>query len=189
MLTVMCGFPGSGKSTHLSKFDLSSKYWARTVILCPDDFRLALTGQQYYGTAEDMVWSHVKIAARVLLKREHHVIIDGTHLTPGSRKSWIKLAKGIGVDVDCRWQKVLPDVARKRNRARPGRQIVPELEMDRMIRSFRDPMVDEGFSDVYIVGSETCPHCGRVFDTEENFAPPNTVKCPCYGVAALSFGR
>ncbi len=182
MLTIMCGLPGSGKSTYLSENNFSGG-----VILCPDDFRLALTGQQYYGPAEDMVWSHVKIAARVLLWREYDVIIDGTHLTRASRGSWIRLANGIGAVVGCLWQKVPPDVARQRNRARSEGQIVPEREMDRMIGSFRDPMVEEGFSNVDIIGTETCPNCGVVFNTEENFTPPNMVKCPACGIIGLSF--
>lgn len=147
MLTIMCGLPGSGKSTYLRE----STETAKSIILCPDDFRLAITGQQYYGPAEDMVWSHVKITARVLLKRGYDVIIDGTHLTRGSRGSWIRIAKEIGVDVACCWKRVTPDVAKQRNKGRSEGQVVPEREMNRMIGSFLEPSVYEGFSSVDIV--------------------------------------
>lgn len=34
-----------------------------------------------------------------------------------------------------------------------------------------------------------CPGCDTVFNTEENFTPPNMVKCPDCGVVALNFSR
>ena len=139
----MCGYPGSGKSTYLSQTQHLG------IILCPDDFRLVLTGQTFYGPAEDSVWSHVKVAARVLLKNQyqHHVIIDATHLTQGSRKSWIKLANETQVDIHCWWQNVPVDVAIERNRSRK-QDAVPDEVMDNMISSFVPPDIEEGFSRV-----------------------------------------
>ncbi len=142
MLRIMCGFPGSGKSTYLKNHFSAT---ANEVILCPDEFRFELTGQQYHGPAEDMVWSHVKIAARVLLKGKYDVIIDGTHLTRASRGSWIRIAKEMDVGVMCRWQNVSPDIAVQRNKDRPQGHIVPEKVMDRMIKSFVRPTPEEGF--------------------------------------------
>jgi len=34
---------------------------------------------------------------------------------------------------------------------------------------------------------ETCPGCQTTFSTEENFTPPNIVKCPGCGMVALGF--
>lgn len=143
MLTIMCGFPSSGKSTYLAKTCPHTPI--DEVILCPDDFRLELTGQQYHGPAEDTVRSHVKIAARVLLKGDYDVVIDGTHLTRGSRKSWIRIAEESGVSVMCKWQNVSPQVARKRNKYGPVSQYVPVEKMNRIIQSFEPPSEEEGF--------------------------------------------
>lgn len=150
MLIIMCGFPGSGKSTYLSEnFSATSS----EVILCPDDFRLVITGRQYHGPAEDIVWSHVKTTARVLLKRGYGVVIDATHLTITSRKQWIRLADEIDVGVGCLWQKVTPDVARQRNGVRSDGHVVPERVMNRMIRFFVEPTVQEGFGSVSVLGT------------------------------------
>lgn len=143
-LTLMCGYPGSGKSTYLEELYTRNTAGLRpAVILCPDDFRLALTGQVFYSPAEDSVWSHVKITARVLSKGGHHVIIDATHLTKGSRVSWLRLAKEIGVPIDCYWMNVSPETARERNTSREA--VVPDDVMKRMISGFVVPTTDEGF--------------------------------------------
>jgi predicted kinase len=154
MLTIMCGFPGSGKSTYLSTVNFKEGSKEGTVILCPDDFRLELTGQQYHGPAEDTVWSNVKLTARVLLRRGYDIIIDDVHLTRPSRGSWIRIANEIGVAVDCLWQDVPPKTALSRNRKRPLGQIVPDDVMARMIGSFSEPTCREGFTCIHQIGTE-----------------------------------
>lgn len=154
MLTIMCGLPGSGKSTYLSGVDFTEGSKQGTVILCPDDFRMELTGQQYHGPAEDAVWSNVKIAARVLLKRGYDIVIDDTHLTRPSRGSWIRIANEIGVTIDCIWQNVPPETAISRNRQRSVGQVVPDDVMANMIGSFSSPSINEGFTCVHGIGTE-----------------------------------
>lgn len=146
MLTIMCGLPGSGKSVHLS--NNFSELDPGEVILCPDDFRLALTGQRYYGPAEDSVWSHVKITARVLLGNEYPVTIDATHLTIQSRRSWIRLARELDIPIDCLWQNVSTAIAMERNHNRSADQIVPQKVMEQMVSQFILPNPDEGFREV-----------------------------------------
>lgn len=141
MLTLMCGLPGSGKSTYLKNRILPRE----TIILCSDDFRLVLTGRSFHEPAEDSVWSHVKIAARVLLKQNYHVIIDCTNLTVERRKNWINLADEIGVHTCCLWQNVPISIAIERNKNRSEEKVVPSEAMKRMIDNFVPPMKEEGF--------------------------------------------
>jgi len=146
----MCGLPGSGKSTYLfyrapatlllAADDLS------TIILCPDEFRLALTGKDFHEEAEDSVSSHVKIAARVLLKRGHHVIIDEVNLTIAKRKEWVTIAKDTGVYIHCLWQNVPFEVSIERNKNRS--RIVPDAVMTQMMADFVPPTISEGFTSV-----------------------------------------
>ena len=135
-LSIMCGFPGCGKSTFLKeKAD-------EGVILSPDDFRLILTGQVYYAPAEDSVWCHVKTAARVLLKKGYSVIIDATHLTVGRRAQWVDIARESDVPIVC-WHVDVPfDVCKERNRNRSA--VVPDDVMDRMYEQFVVPTEEEG---------------------------------------------
>jgi predicted kinase len=134
-LILMCGFPGSGKSTLL-------KEAPGAVVLCPDEFRLALTGQEYLAEAEDFVWATVKLTARVLLERDMTVIIDATHLTIGSRAQWLKLAPS-HADVECWWVKTPFEVCCERNRNRSRK--VPDSIMQRFMDSFVPPTDAEGF--------------------------------------------
>lgn len=137
-ITILCGFPGCGKSTFLDKNHPDS------IIISPDDFRLALTGKEYFGPAEDSVWSHVKIAARVLAGiRKKPIIIDATHLTKGSRGQWVRLAQDIGVPINCLWLDTPFEVCLERNLRR--QRVVPEDVMNRMRDTFEPPDASEGF--------------------------------------------
>jgi len=142
MLTIMCGIPGSGKTTELMNWQRSQP----DVVLCPDEFRRVLTGQDYYGPAQDSVWSHVKTAARVLLGHGYDIIIDGTHLTVASRRSWIMIAKETGKLVDCIWLNIPFATCIARNQARD--RVVPDEVVNRMCSVFVPPSVSEGFSNI-----------------------------------------
>lgn len=144
-ITLLCGLPGCGKSTYLES--LGNK----KVVLCPDDFRLVLTGQEYYGPAEDSVWSHVKTAARVLVK-SHDIVIDATHLTPGSRGQWTRIAKQIQVPINCIYFNIPYEVCLERNNARS--RVVPTDVFERMASGLIIPMKEEGFDFVRHIRQE-----------------------------------
>lgn len=154
MIILMCGYPGSGKSTYIQNPVISNEY----TILCPDDFRLVLTGQQFYGPAEDSVWSHVKTAARVLAKK-HNVIIDATHLTVGSRAQWTRIAKELEVEIECWWYNTSLEISKLRNGLRDSP--IPNEVMDRMAEGFIEPLMDEGFVNIHKLDGEgelNAPH-------------------------------
>lgn len=158
-LSLMCGFPASGKSSYLRRQPPPAIVDDRTVILCPDDFRLVLTGQQFHGPAEDIVWSHVKTAARILLRNNHSIIIDATHLTIGSRASWIRIGEEISkfhgqeMPILCIWCQASQEIILKRNKNRDN--YVPEEVMQRMFETFIEPTTEEGFQHVISVNTET----------------------------------
>ena len=93
MLYLSCGVPGSGKSTFAKSFQRSQ---TNITILCPDDFRKEMLGTWWHAPAEDFIWAQVKMTARVLLKSEHNLLIDGTSLTPQRRREWIRIANDCG---------------------------------------------------------------------------------------------
>lgn len=140
-ITLLCGFPGCGKTNYASI--LPQDY----VIICPDDFRVVLTGHEYFAPAEDAVWSHVKIAARVFVHQGKHVTIDATHLTKGSRAQWIKIANSLNVPIYCTYINTPFETCLERNNAR--NRVVPQDVMERMKENFDPPTQDEGFEQIY----------------------------------------
>jgi len=141
-ITLMCGFPASGKTTFLKESATSSM-----VILCPDEYRIALTGRNFFKAAEDAVWSAVKLTARVMAgTQRRHVIIDATHLTEASRAQWIRLGDELGVFVSCNYMTAEWERCCKRNLARTPR--VPDDVMERMRLSYVEPSQKEGFCTV-----------------------------------------
>jgi len=141
-LTLLCGLPGSGKSTVCKRLTRDSY-----VVLCPDDFRKILTGKNFHGPAEEMVWSHVKVAARALLMQRQVVAIDATAISPGSRAQWISLAKEIDPEASVYCHVILTSYSEclKRNAGREER-FVPEFIMGKQRDKFVLPTLDEGFS-------------------------------------------
>lgn len=143
-ITIMCGWPGSAKTTLLK-----GTLGEGSVIICPDEFRLELTGQTFYPPAEDTVWASLKLAARVLAKR-YPIIIDGTHVSVENRRQWIVIAQQIGVPINCIWVTTSYETCLKRNTLRE--HPVPELAMQRMLDSFVPPDYSEGFNEIREIG-------------------------------------
>ena len=145
-LFVTCGVPGSGKSTWVEEFERSRVGCPPLVVLCPDAYRLEITGRAFYAPAEEAVWSAVKITARVLLRRGYNVLIDATSTSKSSRTQWIRMARDIGCPCSCYYINTPFDICRHRNEQRSNR--VPDEILDRMIRDFEEPTLEEGFSQI-----------------------------------------
>ena len=150
-LIITVGFPGSGKSTVLKQSTLglsqssSSIFpqWDNAVVLSPDDFRLIITGQEYYKPLEEIVWFVVKNSARHHLFRGVPVLIDATHLTIGTRAQWVTIAREHQVDCDCLWIDTPFETCLKRNNNR--QRVVPGEVMTGMRDQFTPPVMEEGF--------------------------------------------
>ena len=138
-LYIMCGFPGSGKSTYLK---------GKEIVLGSDAFRYILTGQAWHLPAEDMVWSHMKVCARVLLNRRHDVYIDSINLTVEDRVEWIEIGKEFETKTICVYLDVSFQICLQRNRAR--NRIVPDDIMYKMAARFVEPDESEGFNELII---------------------------------------
>lgn len=138
MITLLVGYPASGKSTHIRA------YGAYPVVICPDEFRMIITGRDYFAPLEEIVWFSVKITARILLSQKRDIIVDATNLTAGQRAVWVRMAKEYGMDIDCVWLNVPFEECLRRNNER--QRVVPVEVMEQMKATFQPPTFEEGFS-------------------------------------------
>lgn len=145
-IIIYCGLPGCGKSTF-SKTETPD-----AVVLCPDLFRMEITGRQYFQPAEDLVWAVLKTTARVLA-RTRPVIIDGTHVSVSNRYQWLAIGSQIGVPVECYWFDISFEQCCKQNRLR--QMIVPDEVIQNMLNRFQIPSYEEGFESIFRIQRES----------------------------------
>jgi predicted kinase len=143
-IILLCGIPGSGKSTFV--MDYKKKGFT---ILCPDVYRLVITGQEYYSPAEDIVWAHVKTTARTLLVSDQNVIIDATMLTKRSREEWIRIGDEFEAQKEVITFVTKEEICRERNMNRS--RIVPDGVLAGQIHKFCVPSIVEGFDKISFV--------------------------------------
>ena len=142
-LYIMCGFPGSGKSTYFHNKEMTL---SDNIVLSSDDFRYELLGHAWHAPAEEMVWSHIKICARIILKAGYDVYIDSTNLTVKDRAQWIKIAQELSIHITCIHLRVSFETCLIRNKARD--RVVPDEVMSRMLGAFIAPSHSEGFNSI-----------------------------------------
>src|SRR6266704_2435831 len=112
-IVLMVGLPGSGKSTYLERLGVTP--------LSSDAVRLLLADDATDQTIHGRVFATIRYLLRQRLAVGRAVTyIDATHLTPGERRPYVKIAR----QYDCKVEAVFLDVplevciARNRGRAR-----------------------------------------------------------------------
>jgi len=137
MIIVLCGIPGSGKST-----------------MCKTKY------SQYIRISQDQLGTReacIKKANEELLKK-NSVVIDRANVSKQQRKFWIDLAKKRGVECHCVVLKTPKDVCIERVLARKDHETLgPSVSNEKKIkvvedfnRSFETPDLDEGFNVIEI---------------------------------------
>ena len=136
LLSIMAGFPLSGKSTYCKELQNKGH-----VIGCPDTVRLATHGEQFIPIAEPTVWATTQVMVRALLKDGHNVVVDATNTTKERRKMWLCMAKEFGIPLHCHWIKTSSNECHIRNNKL---QKLDRSIIDRMVSQFEEPTEDEG---------------------------------------------
>ena len=134
MLTVMCGFARSGKSTWIEENKKETD-----VVICPDEIRKEIFGHQFYRPAEGFVWAFAKSMVRILFKQNKDVIIDATNLTEASRKVWYDIASEYDIDVRVIWITTSIEECKKRSKLSREGDVVPDDVLDKMYSGFASP--------------------------------------------------
>jgi predicted kinase len=141
-VVLAIGLPGSGKSTWFKRRGVTPLSSDLLRALLFDDVM-----QQKFG---DLVFSILRSMLRSrLIARMPMNYVDATNLSPHERKSWIKMARDFGYEVQAVYFDVPLDICMERNRKRE--RVVPETDMQRLGAKLRPPTFEEGFSKITVV--------------------------------------
>ena len=152
-LFVLCGAPGSGKSTFAK--EIFPHYFPDRPykIISRDEIRFSLLkdGEEYFSHENEvyqLLWDSINQA----LKEGFDVISDQTSLNPKSRAfllqhiSWYDEAIAIEIKTPLK-------MCLDRNDIRTGKTFVPPNRVKDMYYSYISPTISEGFSYVYTYDS------------------------------------
>lgn len=144
-LIIMCGLPGSGKSTIAKK--ISEKTGIR--IFCMDDIREKVFHDVYN---QDNGWVVFKILLKHVrreLKKGNSVIIDCTSVTKRDRKRYLDEFKGLYKNSCCIFLNTSLDECKARNKKRD--KTIPEERIDHFNDKLQTPSYDEGFTYLEVI--------------------------------------
>ena len=154
-LIIVCGIPGSGKSTYINEHYDKNKY----NIISRDKIRFSkLKEGENYFAHENEVWREFIDSARLLLKEGKNVVMDATHLNRSARAKVLNALNGyitedtvvtaLAIEVDV-------DTAIERNEQREGLAYVHPDIIESMYRSYSTPSATEDFNVIKIVKNDT----------------------------------
>jgi predicted kinase len=132
---ILIGLPASGKSTFY---------------------------RERFGDTHDQISKDLMRNARAPERRQQQliaasldagrsVVVDNTNPTRTQRAEIIRLAEARGVPVIAYFFDTAAGDALRRNRARQGRERVPEVAIFTVRKRLEPPLKSEGFTDVYLV--------------------------------------
>lgn len=141
-IVVLVGLPGSGKSTYLERMGVTA--------LSSDAVRQLLADDPNDQSIHDNVFVTLRYLLRQRLAIGRAVTyLDATHLTPGERRPYIRIAEAYECTVEALFFDVPIQVCLERNRRR--HRVVPDDVVWRMAAKLVPPTLDEGFSKVTII--------------------------------------
>jgi predicted kinase len=149
-LIILCGLPGSGKSSYAKDFKRTNNtYFNEEIIIhSSDTIREELFGDA--GSQEDngKVFELMHKRVRADLSAGKTVIYDATNITRKTRKSAIACANPVYDTIECHIVWAEPDECIRRDSLR-DRTVGPKV-IDKMLRRWQSPWYDEGFNNIEI---------------------------------------
>ena len=152
-LYLMCGLPGSGKTTFIK--EKLKKDWCGKIVHRDDIRKKYLKEGQDYFANEKKVRQEFYKTINDYLKQGYSVIADQTSLTLGARELIFKSIYEAD-NISCFWFDVDLETALERNEKRKGEKFayVPPQELKKMARHMSVPSTKEGFLSVFRVDKD-----------------------------------
>lgn len=147
-LTLVCGLPGSGKSTFLSKFEHNKN----CKIISRDKIRFSLLqeGESYFSHEEEVckiLWDKINES----LAADKNTYVDQTSLTPDSRSYLLKHITTHYELCNIIWFNIPINICLERNENRNGtKAYVPRGVIRRMAAQMIPPSYKETFDNIFI---------------------------------------
>lgn len=132
-VTMMCGLPGTGKDTWISK------HASGLAVVCMDEIRIELGIKPTDN--QGRVIQEAKERARVLLRRGEDFVWNSTNLNRQRRTQLLSLFLSYGAHTTVVYIETDPSTHRKRNAKRAD--AVPDREVDAMIGRLELPLPTE----------------------------------------------
>lgn len=141
-LHLLCGIPGSGKSTLTNK--LSGH------IVSTDSIREFLWNDASNTSHDRLVFELAESIMDYLLRHKKNVIFDATNVTVKKRKRYLTLAKSRRAKVVLHWVNCPLETAIERNLNR--KRQVPLRAIRALNKALQTPKIQEGFDLIKIYG-------------------------------------
>lgn len=140
LLYVVCGLPGSGKSTVANLIG----NWSRAAVLRSDEIRRACFPVRSYSTAESrIVYAEMLKRGKERLQRGEAVVLDGTFLAVRHRAEPLKLAGELGVPHRLILVTSSPSLIQQRLAARTDDPSEADYEIYLRLREQFEPFVED----------------------------------------------
>ena len=147
-LILVCGLPGSGKSTYLSQF----KHNFNCSVISRDEIRFSLLkeGEAYFAHEEEVcktLWNKINES----LAANKNTYVDQTSLTPDSRSYLLKHITSHYDELIIIWFNISVQTCLEHNENRRStKAYVPRGVIRRMSYQMVPPYLDEGFDKIYM---------------------------------------
>jgi predicted kinase len=147
-LIVLCGIPGSGKSTYATRYVEDN---INSIHISSDAIRAELYGNESIQGNPSEVFSLMQKRTVEALNEGKNVVYDATNITRKDRSSIIEICpKFAKIECYIIWAPIEECIRQDASRDRTvGKEVI-----DRMLKRFQAPFFDEGIDEIKIITPE-----------------------------------